>query len=144
LRTYLDSSTIVSLHVSDSNSNSARLAVTQLTLVPLISTLGQLEVVNALSLKAFRKEISSAEASLSIQKFTENLQRGAYELRPIPEQAFVRALQLSQTTTQRMGTKSADILHIAAALELGAKAFFSFDEQQRKLAETVGLTLNPS
>jgi predicted nucleic acid-binding protein len=40
-------------------------------------------------------------------------------------------------------TRTADLLHVAAALELGASDFFSFDRQQRKMAEAAGLKLNP-
>jgi predicted nucleic acid-binding protein len=38
-----------------------------------------------------------------------------------------------------MGTRGADTSHVAAALEAGAKAFFSSDMQQRRLAEAIGL-----
>jgi predicted nucleic acid-binding protein len=40
-------------------------------------------------------------------------------------------------------TRSFDILHVAAALELGATKFWSFDDRQKRLAEEVGLRVNP-
>jgi predicted nucleic acid-binding protein len=41
-----------------------------------------------------------------------------------------------------MGTRTADLLHVAAALELGVDYLYSFDQQQRKLARTVRLKMN--
>ena len=55
---------------------------------------------------------------------------------------FERARQLSQETTAKLGTRTADLLHVAAALELGADFLYSFDQQQRKLAQAVRLKLN--
>jgi hypothetical protein len=40
------------------------------------------------------------------------------------------------------GTRTADLLHVAAALELGVDWLYSFDLQQRKLAQTLRLKLN--
>lgn len=36
-----------------------------------------------------------------------------------------------------------DIIHVAAAQELGAAKFLSFDERQRELAEKAGLEALP-
>jgi len=60
----------------------------------------------------------------------------------LPQKAFERAFHLAQQTTARMGTRSADVLHVAAALELGCAALYSFDERQRKLARSVHLRVN--
>ncbi len=43
---------------------------------------------------------------------------------------------------QRIGTRTADLLHVAAALELGVDWLYSFDKQQRKLARAVRLKIN--
>jgi predicted nucleic acid-binding protein len=67
---------------------------------------------------------------------------GVFLLRPLPEQALERAGQLSRTTTARLGSRSADLLHVAAALELTADYLYSFDQKQRKLARAVGLKVN--
>jgi predicted nucleic acid-binding protein len=143
LATYLDSSLLVSLHCLDANSKLASHAFLLPVETPIITELCQLEVVNALNLKAFRREITPQATIQAVRSFEEDLSAGAYALRPLPERAFSRALQLSQQTTQKLGIRTADILHIAAALELGADEFFTFDLQQRKLASTVGLILNP-
>ena len=42
-----------------------------------------------------------------------------------------------------LGTRSLDLLHVAAALVLDTKVFFSFDDRQRKAAASEGLKVKP-
>ena len=53
------------------------------------------------------------------------------------------ARQLSAKYTLKEGHRSFDILHVAAALECSSEEFFSFDANQRKLAQAEGLKVNP-
>ena len=50
------------------------------------------------------------------------------------------AERLSKTRTSAGGHRSFDILHVAAALELGAKEFLSFDGNQNALAAAEGMS----
>jgi predicted nucleic acid-binding protein len=109
----------------------------------LITPLVELEVINALELRVFRKEISISQAEASSTDFANDLSRKVYLLRALPEAAFECARQLSRNLTAKLGTRTADLLHVAAALELGAGTLFTFDLQQRKMAEAAGLKLNP-
>ena len=142
MKIYLDTSFVVSLYSSDVNFDTAARVMEASTGDRLITTLGELEVVNALSLRVFRKEVSAIQARASLDDFEKDVRDGVLQLRPLPEQAFDRARQLSRQTTPRLGTRTADVLHVAAALELGADALFSFDKQQRKLARALRLKLN--
>ena len=63
-------------------------------------------------------------------------------MRPLPATAFVRARALAEKITPSVGVRAADLLHIAAALELGAKSLYTFDQRQHQAAHAVGLTLN--
>lgn len=54
-----------------------------------------------------------------------------------------RAMELSRKFTATLGCRALDILHVAAALALGAKVFASFDHRQRKLAAAAGLKVLP-
>ena len=108
----------------------------------MVTILGELEVVNAFELRIFRKEASAAQARSSLIDFEKDLRDGIFQLRGLPEQAFERARQLSRSTTAKLGTRTADLLHVAAALELGIDCLYSFDQQQRKLAQAAGLKLN--
>ena len=51
------------------------------------------------------------------------------------------AERLSELYTDANGHRSMDILHVATAIELGAKNFLTFDENQKKLAEAEGLVV---
>lgn len=108
----------------------------------LLTTLGELEVINAMQLRVFRKEVSREQAQSSLDDFERHLGDGVFQLRELRDTFFERARQLSKLTTAKMGTRTADVLHVAAALELGATHLYSFDQRQRKLAQTVRLKLN--
>jgi predicted nucleic acid-binding protein len=57
-------------------------------------------------------------------------------------QIHLAAERLSELHTDASGHRSMDILHVATAIELGAKAFFTFDRNQKKLAEAEGLVVS--
>ena len=57
---------------------------------------------------------------------------------PWPE-IHLAAERLSEHYTDAQGHRAMDILHVATAIELGAKAFLTFDRNQKKLAESEGL-----
>jgi predicted nucleic acid-binding protein len=141
LTAYLDASFLVSLYTVDVNSPVAARIIEDSKGIRIVSTLAELEALNALKLRVFRKEITVAQADLSAQAFENNLREGVFRLQPLTEQTFERARQLSRQNTARLGTRTADILHIAAALTIGADYLYTFDEQQRKLAKAAGLKL---
>ncbi len=53
--------------------------------------------------------------------------------------ALDRAAELSRAYTPRLGTRTLDVLHVASALELGSRAFVTYDERQAALAKAVKL-----
>ena len=108
----------------------------------LVTTLGELELANALEVRVHRKEISRQQASGSWGMFEGDVSTGVWVVRSLTDQVFARALALSRHTTARLGTRTADLLHLAAALEFGCTALYSFDRQQRALARHMGLKLN--
>lgn len=93
-------------------------------------------------LRIFRKELSNPQVKSALHAFDTDLQNRVFQLSPLPEQTFERARKLSRQTTARFGTRTADLVHIAAALELAADSLYSFDQQQRKLAQALRLKLN--
>jgi predicted nucleic acid-binding protein len=52
---------------------------------------------------------------------------------------MVEAERLSASHSEKLGTRSLDVLHVAAAVVLGAKEFHTFDTRQAKLAKAAGL-----
>ena len=139
---YADASFLVSLYVPDFNSGAAVRATRAAKQPILVTTLGELEVVNALGLRVFQREMSASQAQGPLENFQADLRKGALQLRTLPELVFERALRLSAQTTARLGTGTGDLLHVAAALEMGAESLYSFDNRQRRLARAAGLKLN--
>ncbi len=119
MKVYADPSFIVSLYSPDANSSAAARTMRAVSADRFVTTFGELEVVNALGLRVFRKE-----------------------LRGLSDSILERARQLSRQTTAKLGTRTADILHVAAALELGVDCLYTFDLHQRKLAQTLRLKLS--
>jgi predicted nucleic acid-binding protein len=144
LSIYLDARFLVSLYSTDANSSEAAKALYSVeeSDVPWVSTLAELEVVNALGLRLFRKQDSAAEIRLALDAFDDDLGTGRFQLRQLPELVFRRARHMSLQTTGRLGTRASDLLHVAAAIELGAGEFYSFDKHQRKLAQSMKLSVN--
>jgi len=142
LKIYADPSFLVSLYIPDANSAAALRTMQASSGDRLVSVLCELEVVNAFGLRVFRKQATPAEANSALSDFERDLREGLFLLRELPERIFERARQLSQQTTAKLGTRTADLLHVTAALELGADFLYSFDQQQRKLAHAVRLKMN--
>lgn len=142
MKAYVDSSFLISLYSPDANSPAAVAIMRSSQGEHFITVLCELEVVNALELRIFRKELTAPQAHSSLKDFEGDLRDGFFLLRPLSDQAFARARQLSRQTTSQLGTRTADLLHVAAALELGVDSMYTFDRQQRKLAQAVRLKLN--
>jgi predicted nucleic acid-binding protein len=141
LSAYADTSFLVSLYVLDTNSALAAARMKQAKLPLLLTSLGELELVNAIGLRVFRKEIRSSAAKASLALFKEDLQGGVLLVKLLPASAFERAKQIAGKRTPRLGTRSLDVLHVASALVLQAESFCTFDARQAKLATAEGLRL---
>ncbi len=104
----------------------------------------ELEIRNALRLKHGRRDITEAELRGALGLLQADLSGGIlskpnYDLASV----FHRAEGLSAKNTARTLARSADILHVATACEIGCKEFVSFDERQRKVAAQDGLKVFP-
>ena len=142
MKIYADTSFLVSLYSPDANSAAAARTMQASGGDRFVSVFAELEVVNAMGLRVFRKEVSATQAQSSLKDFDGDLRAGVFQLRPLTDQVFERARQLSRQTTAKLGTRTADLLHVAMALELSADYLYTFDRQQRKLAHHVHLKLN--
>ena len=142
MKIYADSSFLVSLYSRDANHGFATRTMQASRGRCLVNAFGELEVRNAFELRVFRKEISVPQARAALIDFENDLQQGILQLQGLSDSLFARARRLSQKITAKLGTRAADLLHVAAALEFGADYLYSFDEQQRKLARSLHLKLN--
>ena len=95
--------------------------------------------MNSLALRVFRKEMTSALAASVLAHFRQDILSGAVRIAPLPIAAFEEAKHLSQKHAASLGTRTLDLLHVAAAITLRARRFYSFDRAQSKLARVLGL-----
>ena len=103
---------------------------------------GRLEIVNAIGLAAFRADIRAAARDDALASFDEDIRDGRYADADVPWRAVLRrAHDISRLHTGTLGCRTLDVIHVAAALELGLPSFATFDRRQQRLARTVGLKL---
>ena len=140
---YLDTSMLVSLYLRDVNTLSAITFVRNADEPLLISSLVELEALNALNLRLLRNEIAPVQRDRAVRDLCGDIQAGVLTLEPIPDSAYTRAKSLAQRLPPSIGFRPIDLLHVAAALELGARSFFTFDRKQHKTADAAGLAVNP-
>ncbi len=139
---YVDASLLVSAYAVDENFEAAVQAMEKTRDSLLVTVYGELEVINALELRLFRKEMTRQRVDKCLWSFRGDISSGVFRLCALPEKAFERAVQLSLQTSANLGNRAGDILHVASALELGAEGFYSFDVRQRNLARSMRLRLN--
>ena len=139
---YLDASIVFSLHFRDSNTVEALHLVRGATEALVVSALCEMETVNAFALRVFRNEMSERNMDNAVKDLESDLRTGILLWRPLPEAAFTRAKALSRKITPSVGVRAADVLHIAAAFELGAKFLYTLDQKQHQAAQAAGLMVN--
>jgi predicted nucleic acid-binding protein len=145
LSVYIDTGILVKSYLFEKDSPEA-IAIIEAAGDPLIfSHLHEIEIPNAVRLKRFRGEITKAEESSALRVFRGDIDAGRL-VRPdydLPE-VFLHAERLSARHSAEMGSRSLDLLHVAAALECGCASLASFDQRQRRAAVQAGLKLIPS
>jgi predicted nucleic acid-binding protein len=139
---YLDASVVFSLHFRDGNTVEAIKLVGAATEPLIVSSLCEMETVNAFALRVFRNEMLERNMRNAVRDLESDLRVRIVHWRPIPEPAFVRAKELSLKIAPSVGVRAADLLHIAAAFELGAKRLYTFDRKQHTAAQAAGLPVN--
>ena len=95
------------------------------------------ELANAVAQQVFRGLMSLADADQTHRNIESN--RAAWVSVDFPEAAFRGAAQLARTYVPKIGTRTLDSLHVACALDLGAREFWTFDDRQARLAKAAGL-----
>ncbi len=105
----------------------------------LFTPLGDLEFLNALHLRIFRRELTAAQVKSAASLFRQDTGAGVFALRSLPLSAFERAKRIARDETPSLGTRAIDLLHVASALVLRADTFCTFDKNQRVLAKAEGL-----
>jgi len=86
--------------------------------------------------------MNAAAARAAYADWQTDLTDGIFALCSLPEGWIRRSHMIAQQATARLGIRTLDLIHVAAAAELEADALFSFDERQRRLAKELKLKLN--
>lgn len=140
---YADTSILVSTIVRDENHGRALRLLETASKPMVFNRMLRLEVGNAIRLCVSDRRMTERDASKAELVIEELISSGRWVLlEPDWERAFERAKGLSLAHTKTTKSRSLDILHVACAMDLGLRDFWSFDDRQRKLAGLAGLRVN--
>lgn len=140
MNAYLDSSALVKLYYPEVESARVERWVHQHQARLLFTALHALEIRNAMNLKLFRSEISEAQYGEWARRFEQDRSAGVLSaVAPNWTTVFSHAERIAETSSRRFGTRSLDILHVAAACDSSADVFLTNDARQGHAAEQHGL-----
>lgn len=135
---YLDTGCLLKLYYPEPES--ARVAGFVSGSAIAFLALHELEVLNALELKLYRKEATSAQVRAAAALVEQDVRSGIlYRAAVRWEDILQEAALAAKAHTRRFGCRSLDILHCSAARSLGVASFLTTDARQRRLAESLGL-----
>lgn len=141
---FADTGFLASLYLQESTSKAADAALGAKRVPLPLTPLAVLELRNAFNRAVQRQRITAAQRDALWQDVEADIASGFLIPTPVAsDQLHHKARQLSDRCTPTLGTRSLDLLHVAAALVLQAKVFFSFDDRQRKAAASEGLKVKP-
>jgi predicted nucleic acid-binding protein len=137
-----DTSFLFSLYGNDGNTARAIKWVKDEKKIITVTSFNECELGNALRFAEFRKAIALGEAAVFWAQYESDRDNGRIVME-VCNLAMIldEARRLSVTHTLTGGHRGFDILHVAAALQLGAGVLLTFDANQRKLALGEGLVV---
>ena len=103
----------------------------------------RLEVRNAIRLSVFHRLIDSQQGRMQLKQVEVDLHDETLLVHtPVDWVAVLReAEKLGAAHSEVLGCRSGDLFHVATAVELGFDLFLTFDERQRKMAKSAGLSV---
>lgn len=144
MKAYFDTGVLVKAYAVEPGTPEALALILQVKPPVPFTHLHGIEIRNALRLKCGRGEITEAEMRAALRLLQDDIDAGRLE-RPTYELAglFQRAESLSGKHAISTLARTLDILHVAAALEIGCEQFVSFDKRQRNVAVLERLKIIP-
>lgn len=141
---YADTSFLLSHYINDDHTDRARSLIWEVPTPLRISQLGILEYHSSLWRKVGTDGFNRAHAERAIRLFERQIAEGWFVVAAIADGiVYERAKSLATVYSSDLKVRSLDILHVAFALEMGLSEFWTFDDRQKRLAEAVGLRINP-
>ena len=111
--------------------------------------LHELEVTNSICHQSFRRKSTAAlsdrksiarDRDAALSKFRLYVTRGIFTRVSLDaEAAHQIAMELALNHTERLGTRTLDLLHVANAIALKSELFLTADQRQGDLARAAGL-----
>ena len=141
---YADTSFLLSLYGQDANSGPAQAMASRFKMSIAFTPLLRHEARNAVRLAVLRNEITPVERNGIHGAIEADVQAGALVDAPLAwADVYAEAERLSAAQTEQLGTRASDILHVAAAVTLGVREFYTFDTRQSALAKMARLKVKP-
>lgn len=139
---YCDTTFFIGLYVAiDTHSAAALTEWRRLDCPPLAFTpLHRLEVRNAIRQFEFTGDLKPAKVKEVLRCLDEDLADGTLVHQGLDWTGTLKhAERVGEAQTPNTGVRAMDLFHIAAALELRAGLFLTFDDRQRVTAKAAGL-----
>lgn len=144
MKSYVDTGFLFSLYLPETTTAAASAAFRSVKPPVAITSLGFLELRVALYLSVFRGQIAETQRQTVWQLIEEDIQEGLFVLTPVASSSlYEQAAKLAEKYSATVGTRTLDLLHVAAALTLGARQMLTFDSRQRRAAQGEGLKVLP-
>ncbi len=144
MKYYADTGFLISLHLQETTSPMASVAMTKIFEPLPVTRLVGLEFRTALRLNVFRQEITEAERASAWSSFQQDIEDGTLENIEVDESVlYAEAASLCDQFVSTIGVRTLDLLHVASARVLGRTEFLSLDSRQRSLAQVVGMNALP-
>jgi len=139
---YVDTSVIVKLYIREEYSRGASAWLKKNNEAVPLTSVHELELINAIHHKQFRAEITPDETHLIMSRFESHETSGIYYRPQLDWSAiFSHAIDLSKMHSAELGSRSLDILHVASALSMNADRFLTLDDRQTRIAARAGLQI---
>jgi len=139
---YVDSGIVTKWYLPEADSDRALALRNRFSPPAMLTRLHRLELANAWRLKLFREELPPEAVELASDDFNADIRAGLWHCpAELLDDVYSRAEVLAADYSARLGTRSMDILHVAAAESLGCSHFLTGDRRQARLAEAINLDL---
>jgi predicted nucleic acid-binding protein len=133
-----DTSFLFSVYGNDANTSQAHGHLKKVHSSIAVSAFNGFELSNALRLAEFRHLIAAGDAERLISQYRQDISDERIIECPCNlAEILKKAHLISVVHTSKGGHRGFDILQVAAALEMGATDFLTFDRLQAKLAHTM-------
>lgn len=143
---YWDASALTKLHFREADSADFLRLIARSPDRPLTAGVGVLGLERVAWFKAFTGQCTPAERDTVLAKIAAEVSRGGLrvvEWNDAMNDVFAETLRICYRQNPPLAVRTADAMHLAAALQAGETELVSTDARQRAAAFACGMTLFP-